>query len=63
MDPKLKIVQYYTFIFMYCCNVIKMVTVNKEFLLYKIFVLTCLLMAQVQAETCSIHVKAQLELP
>jgi len=37
------------------------VTVNKELFVYEIFVLTCLMMDQVQAETCSTHVKAQFE--
>jgi len=36
-------------------------TVNKELFLCKIFVLTRLTMAQVQAETCSTHIKAQFE--
>jgi len=45
-------------------KVIKIVTVNKGpfrfyyFFLYKIFVLPCLMMASVQAETCSTHVQA-----
>ena len=50
-----------------CFNIIKIVIVYKEnlrlylFILWKIFKLTWLTMAQLQAETCSTHVKAQFE--
>jgi hypothetical protein len=54
-------VLYFILCFILCFNVMKIVTVNKELFLYKIYVLTYLMMAQVQAETCSTHVKAQFE--
>jgi hypothetical protein len=47
--------------FVFCFNVIKIVTVSKELFFYKIFALTCLMMAQIQAKTCSTHENAQSE--